>query len=272
MVQRGRVRRVGRRSVRQVERRPARDVHEMGEQSLRRRHRRERLLRQPEGPGEEAAWSGGIDHIPSPGAERLALPRPEQLRLASRFPPHTLQRHSIHVLDAQRPRFLDQEVVEVGPQPVGVGHFIARAGGDQQLVRAGFAGDEGPARRVGIEAEPPLQATADVRIGPLPLSILSQRHQPRQIISPGELFQHEVGQRRGGLADGKTWVSPALEEEDGEPEPPGDHRRQRAAEAGADDGEVKTGTHSDDSGQRCSPLDRTITGDYRRRSQCARTI
>ena len=84
-------------------------------------------------------------------------------------------------------------MVEVGAQPVGVGHLVARAGGDQQLVGAVGTRSERLAGRVEVEAKPALQAAADLRVGALPRAVLRQRHQPRQVVATGELLQQQVG-------------------------------------------------------------------------------
>jgi hypothetical protein len=44
---------------------------------------------------------------------------------------HRCQIHFIEVLGSQRGGFLDQEVIHVGPQPVGVRDIVVGTGGHQ---------------------------------------------------------------------------------------------------------------------------------------------
>ena len=54
---------------------------------------------------------------------------------------------SVHVLRPGLPSLLHQELVEVRPVPVRVGHLVVGAGRDQELIAALRIGSEGPVER-----------------------------------------------------------------------------------------------------------------------------
>ena len=61
------------------------------------------------------------------------------------------------------------------------------------------------------EGETALQASGDLRPCPLPGSPFRERTNPRQFISIGQLFEQQVGQRSGRLADGESRMAAAFD-------------------------------------------------------------
>ena len=133
---------------------------------------------------------------------------------------------------------LRERVIEVRPVPVRVGDLVVRARRDQQLPLAFGVVGERLARAMEEEGEAALQAARDVRSRPLPRAPLRERPDPRQVVAVRQLLEQQVGQRRGRLADGEARVAAAFDQRDAPAALQQRERRQRSAEAGADDGDV----------------------------------
>ena len=115
------------------------------------------------------------------------------------------------------------------------------------------------------EGEAALQAARDVRPRPLPRAPLRERSDPRQIVAVRQLLEQEVGERRGRLADGEARVTAAFDQRDAPAALQQRERRQRSAEAGADDGDV--GVDAGDGCERhacarCSPAEHAVSGKH----------
>src|SRR5262245_33372069 len=80
----------------------------------------------------------------------------------------------------------------------------------------------------------------------LPRSPRAERPDPIQAVTVAELFEQEVRQRRGRLADRETRMRVPLDEDGGAPEPPASDREKRAREAGSQDRDVEITLHGAD--------------------------
>jgi hypothetical protein len=91
--------------------------------------------------------------------------------------------------------------------------------------------------------ESAFEAADDSGIRMPPFAIGSERRESRQRVARGKLFEDEVHQRRGGLADGKARMRAAFEQDHRMSEASRNHRQQRSAEAGTNDGKVEIHSH-----------------------------
>jgi hypothetical protein len=87
--------------------------------------------------------------------------------------------------------------------------------------------------------EAALQPAHHVGVRATPRAKRAERPQPRQVVAIGQLFDQHAGERRRGFANGEARMPAALEERHAQPQPPRDHREDRAAEARPDDDEVE---------------------------------
>ena len=129
-------------------------------------------------------------------------------------------------------------MIDVLAEPVGVGRVVGRVGADQQFVGTVGPRRKRPARFVPEEGEAALHAANQMRIGALPRAVLRQRRQARQVVFVGQRFQHEIGQRRRGFADGEARMRAALEQYHRPAQPPQHHRQDAAGEARPEDHHV----------------------------------
>ena len=53
---------------------------------------------------------------------------------ATGLPFHAVQRHLVEILGTESSRFLDEKMIDIGAQPMGVGQLVARARGNEQLI------------------------------------------------------------------------------------------------------------------------------------------
>ena len=97
------------------------------------------------------------------------------------------------------------------------------------------------------KGEAAIEAASDFGMLPLPCPPLRERGKSRQVVVANQLFQQQVRERGGRLADDEARMTSALEEHDRTPEPPRDHRQERAGKPGADDGDVEVGVHRESS-------------------------
>ena len=102
-------------------------------------------------------------------------------------------------------------MIEARSIPVRIRNLIARAGSDQQLVPPFGITCKRLSEPMMVEGKAAFEAAGNVWIGSLPASPLRQRQQSRQIVTPRQLFEQEVRQRRRRFADGKARMPPALE-------------------------------------------------------------
>src|SRR6185503_18148556 len=81
----------------------------------------------------------------------------------------------VEIFHAERLRFANQEMVEVRAVPMRVRDFIARTGGDEQLVAPLRIAAERLSKLMMIKCKTALQSAGDLRIGLLPATPLGQR-------------------------------------------------------------------------------------------------
>ncbi len=178
-----------------------------------------------------------VDQQAGADSHRFVWPGPRDMP-AALLVAERVHLEPIEICDARRDGAPDQVRIKVGAQPVRVGVHVVRARGDKQGVVVSLARRVALAPLVVEEAEAALQAAANLRIGRLPGAVLGEGFQPIETEAIGDGGELEVGQRRRRFADGETRMAAALQQRDGEPEPLGDDRQQRAAEAGAEDSQV----------------------------------
>ncbi len=133
-------------------------------------------------------------------------------------------------LDALEPRLVEehgtrghrlpgQELVDLWPVPVSVGHAVVRARGHEELPRVLGPVGEGPVPLVAEEAEPALQPAGQLRIRPLPGPPFGERADARQVVTIGQLLDQQVRQRRRRLADREAGMAAPFEQDHGAPLP-----------------------------------------------------
>src|ERR1700674_733409 len=102
-------------------------------------------------------------------------------------------------------------MIEVRPVPVCISDFLIGAGPDEKLPPALRVRGEWAPELVMIKGETALEAARNVRNLLLPRPPFAQRTDEWQMIFFGDFFQQQIGQRRGGFADGKTGMPAALD-------------------------------------------------------------
>lgn len=95
-------------------------------------------------------------------------------------------------------------------------------------------------------AEPAFETATQVWVTGLPRAPLGQRAQTGQVVAVGQGLQPQIGQGRGGFADGEAWVTSAFDHQHREPEASGDHGQKGSGKPGTDNGEVEVGRHGPD--------------------------
>src|SRR5262245_10403736 len=103
-----------------------------------------------------------------------------------------MQLRLIEILRAGCDSFLQEKIIYIGAQPVGVGRFSIRAGSDEQLIRTIL---RGPILLFGLmleEGGTALETTGQLRIGPLPITPARQRLESRQIVAIGHLLDDQI--------------------------------------------------------------------------------
>ncbi len=204
---------------------------------LRPRQPPRRRLREPERVGQKATRPAGIDQKPGAHVDGLVAPLPFQ-HDAGALEAHLRQHQLVDVARALTLGFPHQPVIEVGAVPVRVGDRVVRAGRDQQLTRVRRRVLEGAIEIVAEEGEPALEPAGHVGVRRAPGPPLGERPQARQVPAVGELLEHQVGDRRGRLADGEARMPAAFEQRDGPALPAQDQGGQRAGESRSDDRDV----------------------------------
>ena len=71
--------------------------------------------------------------------------------------------------------------------------------------------------------ETPFESAAYFGIGALPGTVRRERQEAREVVPIRDLFDQKIHQRRGRFADGKTWMPPALQQHDRQPQTPRNH-------------------------------------------------
>jgi hypothetical protein len=141
------------------------------------------------------AWPGGVEDKTASEIKCLSLALHRKLAAVIREA-GVCDAGLIEVFHAQLPRLADQNMIEVRPIPVRVGHAIVWAGGDEQLVAAGRLIGPGVPMDMMIEREAALETAADFRVSFLPGSPFRERRDLRQVVAPRQFLQQQVGQRR----------------------------------------------------------------------------
>ena len=115
--------------------------------------------------------------------------------MAAQFPAITVRQQGVdvrvvEVRDTRGDHFIGEELIKVRAEPVRIGVGMRATRGDEQFVRAVGSRTEVIAQRVMEVAEAALQTAHDVGIRLLPLRVVGQRCQPRQVIAVREVFQN----------------------------------------------------------------------------------
>ena len=214
------------------------DVHEVGEEPLRRREAGRRGLPAAQGRRERRVAARGVHEKPRRERERLAEP------LALETPALSLARDGpeagpVAIRGARGLGLLHEEVVEVGPVPVCVRDGVVGARGDEELVAAVMRAREAPALRVPVEREAALEPAGELRVGAAPRPPRREREEARKLEPGRDLLEEKVRERGRGLADREPRVCSLLEEDDRQARAPRDEREEGAGEAGPDDRDVE---------------------------------
>src|SRR5262249_17079616 len=213
------------------------DVCKVGVEALGRRKSLEGLLAERESTVEKTAGTRGVDDEPRTDPEPAAVADAVE-RGAAVLEADVFDRRPVEVLDSLALGLPHEKLVEVRPVPMRIGDFVARARGDEELIRAVLARGESLAEPVAIERESSLEAAADLGMGALPASPGCQRSEAGQGVALAQRFQQEVRERGGGLTDREPRVGAALQQEDRFPQTREAQRGQRTAEARAHDRDV----------------------------------
>src|SRR5258708_6361641 len=138
---------------------------------------------------EESPRAGGINQESGAETDGRLIPPPRQLPAIARDSDSLRQLNLIDVLRSAVHRLLEQEVIEIGPVPMGIRYSIAGTGSYEQFIGVVFQRMKRPSFYMVIEGKSPLQPTANLGICFLPVSPAGQRLQSREVITDGELFQ-----------------------------------------------------------------------------------
>ncbi len=148
----------------------------------------------------------------------------------------SLSRNDIRKIEIRNPsglNLLHQERIEISPQPIGIGKPVRGAGGNQQFLAVRGIGDKFLTRIVFEITKPSFDPANDLGMRLLPAAITRERIQPGQIITGRQIAEQQVGNRRGGFADGKTGMTPLLHQTYGKAAAMQKQRGKRAPESGA---------------------------------------
>src|SRR5207247_3680709 len=116
---------------------------------------------------QKTAWPAGIDDESS--ANRKSFPPTFTVELhALAVQRNSFDSRLVEIFHAERLRFANEEVVEVSAIPMRVRDFIARAGGDEQLVAPLRIVEERSFKLMMIKRKTALQSARDLRIRLLP--------------------------------------------------------------------------------------------------------
>ena len=121
-------------------------------------------------------------------------------------------------------RLARERVVEIGPVPMRVRDLISWAGRHQELAAVLMVVGKRLTRAMEAKGEAALQASGDIRPRALPCPPLREGTDARHSVSIGQLFEEQIGQGCGRLADGESRMSPAFDHRDA---PPASHQRER---------------------------------------------
>ena len=119
-----------------------------------------------------------------------------------------------------------------------IGNLVVRAGSDEQLTAMRAVVDESLSVLMEEEGEPAFETACDVVAHSLPGAPFRERSHLRQVVAVGQLFEQEIGQGRGGLADREPRMATPLDEGDTPSSLPQRERAERAGESRADDRDV----------------------------------
>ncbi len=212
-------------------------AREVAVEGLRGREAGKASLLQVQSAVQKAASARGIDQKPGMDVERL-IARAADDRCAILCQIQGLDPSALAVVDSKALRFLDEELIYLGPVPMRIGDTIMRARRHKQLLCVMRSNRLGLSQAMVEESEAALESAGNLRIFALPASPFCQRRNPRQIIGCAKPFQQEIAKRRGGFADRHAGMLAPLEQDDRKAELMGDHRHQASAKAGADDREI----------------------------------
>ncbi len=189
-------------------------------------------------PGQEPAGTGGVDQEVGLEMDGLFLVGPREAPATAGPRLHAVEIHLFQDLDAGFSSLQHQVMIHVLPQPVGVRDGVRGARGHQEAALVGGTVGVGAPRRVAVEGEPPLEASAQVGEALFPPPPGGQGVEVVEAVARGETLQADRGERGGGFAEGEAGVPLAVEEEHAVPLFLEDAREDRSREAGADDGDL----------------------------------
>ena|SRR5436190_9506671 len=120
----------------------------------------------------------------------------------------------ISIVDAGGNGLADEVVIDVGPQPVGVGKLVVRTCRDEQPLRLQAAIREPFPRVMAIESEATLETTTHLRQMLEPASVRRHVVAISQTIACAKPLECEVGEWCRRFPDCKTRVTSPLHEYD----------------------------------------------------------
>ena len=121
------------------------------------------------------------------------------------------------------------------------------------------------------EGETALQASGDLRPRALPGSPFRERANARQIVSIGQLFEQQVGQGRGRLADGESRMATAFDHRHAPAATGQREGDERAGEPGTDHRHVGVDVFDRCNGHEVTPKPHTVH-EGRENNRCSRLI
>jgi hypothetical protein len=137
-----------------------------------------------------------------------------------------VQFNVIEIVSSETLGFLHKKGIDIRAIPVRICDRIVRARRDKQLIRPVASHFARRVRGVIVKRETALQPARNLRVMLLPAAPLGQGEQARQIVAKGNLFQEQIRERRGRLADDDPRVGAALQKQHRETKTPRDHSHQ----------------------------------------------